>query len=62
MKDNDRGQGNTQKCQAADLDRQKKEGVPTLRICGTVLNEMFGTTVYQYDAWYVVTDKGVKKL
>jgi hypothetical protein len=58
----DRGQGDKKKFPAKDLERLYKKGIEQQRIRGDQLNAIIGGKVYDPNAWYDVTEKGVEKL
>ncbi len=62
--DKDHGTGDEEHFPAADLEKlYRLGGLDTaMRVQGSILNEVLGVTTYQYDAMYVVTRNGVKKL
>lgn len=61
--DLDRGHGDEELFPAEDLERLYRLGATSgIKISGAVLNKIKNTDKYVAKAWYIITEKGVKRL
>ncbi len=65
MSDENHGTGDEDRFPAEDLERLYRVGEKDgdeVRVKGATLNEILSTSRYARNVWYVVTDKGVRRL